>query len=209
MFAFMSAAVVAACVCVVVVLMIIVIIVTAYLSVTTNSAPVFDVSCGNHRADSCSECPYHAVNGTYMGKDWCNGDCMWMDAGSYCWSKSSTHSMTAHSMSAHSMTAHSVTTHSVTAHSLTTHSLTTHSVTGDMIDDGTMGNNGVPLPQTPLTDRPLLELDFASQGQGDMVLALVAGVMIVCSITLCWCYRFKRSDFRSKRLKVESLEGMV
>jgi len=191
---FMSTAVVAACVCVVVILTIIVIIVTAFLSVTTNSAPAFDVLCGNHRAESCSECPYHSVNGTYMGKDWCNGECMWIDDGSYCWSKSSAHSVTAHSM---------------TEHSVTTHSVTTHSVTGDMIDDGTMGNNGVPLPQTPLTDRPLLELDFASQGQGDMVLALVAGIMIVCSITLCWCYRFKRSDFRSKRLKVESLEGMV
>ena len=33
--------------------------------------PVEQVSCGNHQAMSCSECPQG------NGESWCNGDCLW------------------------------------------------------------------------------------------------------------------------------------
>jgi len=81
-----------------------------------------------------------------------------------------------------------------------------HSVTGPMIDDGTMEYNGVPLHETPLGDRPLIELDFASQGQGLMVLALAACILIVCSITLCWCYRFVSMQNDSKVVRFSDTE---
>merc|ERR1712088_233360 len=33
------------------------------------------VSCGNHKADSCEKCPQG------NGKSWCNGDCKWTSQG--------------------------------------------------------------------------------------------------------------------------------
>ena len=44
------------------------------------------VSCGNHRASSCAECPQG------NGAVWCNGECEWSDEnGGVCQSKSSSH----------------------------------------------------------------------------------------------------------------------
>ena len=37
-----------------------------------------DVSCGNHRATTCSQCVFRQ-NGTWAGPNWCNGDCKWSD----------------------------------------------------------------------------------------------------------------------------------
>ena len=31
------------------------------------------VSCGNHRASACADCPQG------KGADWCNGDCQWVN----------------------------------------------------------------------------------------------------------------------------------
>ena len=35
------------------------------------------VSCGRHRANSCSKCPFNGE--THKGQNWCNGDCYWKD----------------------------------------------------------------------------------------------------------------------------------
>eukprot|EP00588_Corethron_pennatum_P005343 CAMPEP_0194284696 /NCGR_PEP_ID=MMETSP0169-20130528/28344_1 /TAXON_ID=218684 /ORGANISM="Corethron pennatum, Strain L29A3" /LENGTH=362 /DNA_ID=CAMNT_0039030593 /DNA_START=230 /DNA_END=1315 /DNA_ORIENTATION=+ len=36
------------------------------------------VTCGAHSAPSCAECPYDS-NKNYMGKNWCNGDCRFIN----------------------------------------------------------------------------------------------------------------------------------
>ena len=40
------------------------------------------VSCGQHSAVDCSQCPYHGD--TWVGEGWCNGDCVWSEAGQNC-----------------------------------------------------------------------------------------------------------------------------
>ena len=35
------------------------------------------VNCGGHEASTCAWCPYRA-DGSYVGRQWCNGDCKWM-----------------------------------------------------------------------------------------------------------------------------------
>ena len=35
------------------------------------------ISCGGHRANSCSKCPFSGNK--YKGQNWCNGDCYWND----------------------------------------------------------------------------------------------------------------------------------
>ena len=35
------------------------------------------VSCGQHFATDCSQCPYNGK--TWVGEGWCNGDCHWID----------------------------------------------------------------------------------------------------------------------------------
>ena len=40
------------------------------------------VSCGNHKADSCEYCP----RGDF-GATWCNGDCLWIEKTSTCVNK--------------------------------------------------------------------------------------------------------------------------
>lgn len=37
-----------------------------------------EVSCGNHNADSCANCPKCGDN--WCGSGWCNGDCTWKDS---------------------------------------------------------------------------------------------------------------------------------
>ena len=42
------------------------------------------VSCGNHRAPDCDQCPYY--DNKFKGKKYCNGDCKWYSSSfeSYC-----------------------------------------------------------------------------------------------------------------------------
>jgi len=41
----------------------------------SGAPPPTPVSCGNHYADKCADCP--VSNGEWMGSGWCNGDCYW------------------------------------------------------------------------------------------------------------------------------------
>ena len=36
-----------------------------------------EVSCGNHNANTCADCPQG------NGASWCHGDCRWVDAGKF------------------------------------------------------------------------------------------------------------------------------
>ena len=45
------------------------------LSDFTFDSLIEQVSCGNHKADSCDKCPQG------HGKSWCNGDCKWTSQG--------------------------------------------------------------------------------------------------------------------------------
>ena len=35
------------------------------------------MSCGQHSAINCNQCPYNGDN--LIGQSWCNGDCHWKD----------------------------------------------------------------------------------------------------------------------------------
>ena len=44
-----------------------------YIFLNILNIEVFWVSCGHHKARTCSDCPQG------HGKRWCNGDCTWVD----------------------------------------------------------------------------------------------------------------------------------
>ena len=46
-------------------------------SITTLKNEPAAVSCGEHYASDCSQCPY--AGELWMGEGWCNGDCQWRD----------------------------------------------------------------------------------------------------------------------------------
>jgi len=52
---------------------ILLITISMLLFVTIESYEVSSVSCGNHRASSCSACPQG------NGKNWCHGSCRWQN----------------------------------------------------------------------------------------------------------------------------------
>ena len=49
-----------------------------YLPISNSWILIFDfsdkkVACGNHKADSCAQCPMD------IGESWCNGECAWCE----------------------------------------------------------------------------------------------------------------------------------
>ena len=45
--------------------------------VLENTGLTGNVSCGNHEATTCADCPQG------NGASWCHGDCRWVDAGKF------------------------------------------------------------------------------------------------------------------------------